>query len=125
LQTKFGNLKIIYFFISTEIIRTFNLEFMNLVLMSQNARFDARLSLTQKELLEKAAHLGGYRSLSDFVIKVAEDKANEIIEHHELIKLSVADAEVFYSALIEDQQPNDYLQKAAEESATYFQWKRK
>jgi uncharacterized protein (DUF1778 family) len=52
---------------------------MNLVLMSQNARFDARLSLTQKELLEKAAHLGGYRSLSDFVIKVAEDKANEII----------------------------------------------
>lgn len=98
---------------------------MNLVLMSQNARFDARLSLTQKELLEKAAHLGGYRSLSDFVIKVAEDKANEIIEHHEQIKLSVADAEVFYAALIEDQQPNEYLQKAAEESATYFQWKRK
>jgi uncharacterized protein (DUF1778 family) len=98
---------------------------MNLVIMSQNARFDARLSLTQKELLEKAAHLGGYRSLSDFVIKVAEDKANEIIEHHELLKLSVADAEVFYTALIEDQQQNAYLQKAAEESATYFQWKRK
>ena len=98
---------------------------MKIVIMSQNARFDARLSLTQKELLEKAAHLGGYRSLSDFVIKVAEDKANEIIEHHELLKLSVADAEVFYTALIEDQQPNAYLQKAAEESATYFQWERK
>jgi uncharacterized protein (DUF1778 family) len=115
----------INFFICTDIIRTFNLEFMNLVIMSQNARFDARLSLTQKELLEKAASLGGYRSLSDFVIKVAEDKANEIIEHHELLKLSVADAEVFYTALIEDQQPNAYLQKAAEESAQYFQWKRK
>jgi uncharacterized protein (DUF1778 family) len=115
----------INFFICTDIIRTFNLEFMNLVIMSQNARFDARLSLTQKELLEKAAHLGGYRSLSDFVIKVAEDKANEIIEHHELLKLSVADAEIFYNALIEDQQPNAYLQKAAEESAQYFQWKRK
>lgn len=113
------------FLICTEFFRTFKLKLMNVIFMSQNARFDARLSVTQKELLEKAAHLGGYRSLSDFVLKVAEDKANEIIEYYELVKLSVADAEVFYSALIDDQQPNDYLQKAAEESAIYFQWKRK
>lgn len=98
---------------------------MNLVIMSQNARFDARLSLTQKELLEKAAHLGGYRSLSDFVIKVAEQKALEIIALDQQITLSQKDAELFYTALLEDQVPNAYLQTAAEESANYFQWERK
>jgi uncharacterized protein (DUF1778 family) len=98
---------------------------MNLVIMSQNARFDARLSLTQKELLEKAALLGGYRSLSDFVLTVAEQKALEIIALEQQISLSQKDAEIFCAALLEDQEPNAYLQKAAEESATYFQWKRK
>jgi uncharacterized protein (DUF1778 family) len=94
-------------------------------LMKNTARFDARLSLEQKELLERAAQLGGYRSLSDFILTVAEQKALEIIALEKQISLSQKDAEIFCAALLEAQEPNAYLQKAAEESATYFQWKRK
>ena len=93
--------------------------------MSNNARFDTRLPLEQKERLERAAQLGGYRSLSDFVLTVAEQKALEIIALEQQISLSQKDAEIFCAALLEDQEPNAYLQKAAEESATYFQWKLK
>lgn len=44
------------------------------------ARFDARLPKEQKELFEKAAYLGGYRNLTDFIVRVAQEKAQEIIK---------------------------------------------
>ncbi len=34
----------------------------------EQARFNARLSREQKQLFEKAASIGGYRGLTDFVI---------------------------------------------------------
>ncbi len=34
---------------------------------SDHARFDARLPKAQKEFFEKAAFLGGFRSLTDFI----------------------------------------------------------
>ena len=47
---------------------------------TDTARFDTRLSKEQKELFEFAANLGGYRSLTDFVISSAQQKANEIVQ---------------------------------------------
>lgn len=44
------------------------------------ARFDTRLPLEQKQLFEKAAILGGYRNLTDFIIATVQEKAIEIIE---------------------------------------------
>jgi uncharacterized protein (DUF1778 family) len=69
-------------------------------LMKNTARFDARLSLEQKELLERAAQLGGYRSLSDFILTVAEQKALEIIALEKQISLSQKDAEIICAALL-------------------------
>ena len=93
--------------------------------MSNNARFDTRLPLEQKERLERAAQLGGYRSLSDFVLTVAEQKATEIIEKAQQIELTHQDAAIFCAALLSDAAPNDYLKESVEQSAQYFQWKRK
>ena len=42
---------------------------------SEHARFDARLPKAQKEFFEKAASLGGFRSLTDFIILTAQEKA--------------------------------------------------
>ena len=50
---------------------------------SDHARFDARLPKAQKEFFEKAASLGGFRSLTDFIILTAQEKAIEIIKEKE------------------------------------------
>jgi uncharacterized protein (DUF1778 family) len=46
----------------------------------EKARFDTRISLEQKTLFERAALLGGYRNLTDFVVATVQSKAKEIIE---------------------------------------------
>ncbi|WNJ17209.1 DUF1778 domain-containing protein [Pontibacter sp. G13] len=78
----------------------------------EKTRFDARLTVEQKELFEKAAVLGGFRNLSDFVIQVAQEKAKEIIEEREQIKLSEEDAVIFYDSLENPPEPNQKLQEA-------------
>ena len=84
--------------------------------MKQNtARFDARLSAEQKSMFEKAAVLGGYRNLTDFVIAAVRDKANEIIEKNESIIASERDKEIFFSALMNPPKPNNELFAAKEE----------
>ena len=98
---------------------------MHLHHMNNKARFDTRLSTDQKERLERAAQLGGYRSLSDFVLTVAEQKATEILEKAQQIELSAQDAAVFCSAILSDMAPNEYLKSSVEQGAQYFQWKRK
>jgi uncharacterized protein (DUF1778 family) len=93
--------------------------------MQNNARIDLRLSHEQKESLERAAHLGGYRSLSDFIISAAELSAKSILDDSLFVELCKADAAVFCSMLLEDKQPKEELNAAIERSAKLFQWKRK
>ena len=52
-------------------------------LKQDKARFDTRLPLEQKQLFERAAILGGYRNLTDFVVVTVQSKAKEIIEERE------------------------------------------
>ncbi len=76
-------------------------------------RFDTRLSKDQKEYLEYAAKLGGYKTLSDFVLSSAKNKADQIVESHNQILTSVKDREVFYNAILHPQKPNARLKRAA------------
>lgn len=78
------------------------------------ARFDTRLPQEQKELFEKAAQLGGYRSLTDFVILAAEEKANKIIEEKAQIIASQRDAEIFFNLVTQESEPNTALAQAAQ-----------
>lgn len=78
------------------------------------ARFDARLSREQKEFFERAALLGGYRSLTDFVVSAVQKRANEIIEQKEKILADERDREIFFNALLNPPEPNEYLKEASE-----------
>ena len=77
------------------------------------ARFDTRLPKEQKEFLEEAVMLGGYRSLSDFVISSAMEKAKIIVEEHKTLLTSKKDRETFFNALLNPPRPNNKLKDAA------------
>lgn len=77
------------------------------------ARFDARLSKEQKQFFEKAALIGGYRSLTDFIILTAQERAKEIIAEREQILASQKDCEIFFEAITNAVKPNKDLLSAA------------
>lgn len=77
-------------------------------------RFDARLTREQKEFFEYASQLGGYRSLTEFVIQSAQLKAKEIVEEHNKILSSNKDQEIFFNALLNPTSPNAELKNALE-----------
>ncbi|MPL99419.1 hypothetical protein SDC9_45637 [bioreactor metagenome] len=79
---------------------------------SDTARFDARLPKEQKLLFEKAALLGGYRNLTDFIFAAAQDKAKEIIKERELVIASERDSQVFFDAITNPEKPAQTLKKA-------------
>ena len=81
----------------------------------EKARFDTRLSKEQKQFFERAAMLGGYRNLTDFVIATVQNKAKEIIEEREKIIASQKDKEIFFKSLINPPKPNNDLISAKNE----------
>ena len=81
----------------------------------QKARFDTRLPLEQKLNFERAAILGGYRSLSDFVISSVQEKAKQIIKERETVLASQRDSKIFFEAITKADKPNDELISAAKQ----------
>lgn len=81
----------------------------------KDARFDARLSQAQKDFFEKAARIGGFRNLTDFVIMAVQEKAKEIISDNERIIATQRDRNIFFDAVMNPQEPNEELLKAVEE----------
>ncbi|HET9430824.1 MAG TPA: DUF1778 domain-containing protein [Chitinophagaceae bacterium] len=79
----------------------------------KQARFDTRLSRSQKELFEKAARIRGFKSLSEFVIHATLEAATIIIEKHSAILASEKDKHIFFEALLNPPVPNKELIKAA------------
>ena len=78
--------------------------------INQNkARFDTRLSKEQKQFFERAAVLGGYRSLTDFVLATVQDKAQEIVEESEKFIASEKDKTIFFESLLNPPKPNSKL----------------
>jgi len=75
-------------------------------------RVAARLTPEQKRLLQRAAELTG-RSLTDFILSSAQEKAEETLRTHRVIELSIRDAEVMMSALLNPPEPSQRLKAAA------------
>lgn len=80
---------------------------------SEKTRFDATLTKTQKELFEAAARLGGFRTLTEFVISTVQEKAREIVEQHNVILATETDRVLFFDALMHPPGPNKELVEAA------------
>lgn len=86
---------------------------MNQTKIKSQARFDARLSRSQKDLFERAARIRGFKSLSEFVIHTTQEAAISIVEKHNAILSSEADNEVFFDALINPPKPNKALKETS------------
>ena len=81
----------------------------------EKTRFDGQLPVEQKQLFEKAAELGGFRTLTEFIFSSAQEKADEIIEKHNMLLSSEKDREVFFNALLNPSKPNKKLLQAAKD----------
>lgn len=86
----------------------------------EQARFDTRLPKEQKQFFEKAALLGGYRNLTDFIIQAVQEKASEIIKEREQLIASERDSEIFFSEIMKSCAPNEALRQAVEQYKTEF-----
>ncbi len=78
----------------------------------EKARFDAKLSKAQKDFFEYAANIGGYRSLTDFVVASVQEKANKIVEQNSKISLSKKGQQLFFNEIINPTKPNNALLNA-------------
>lgn len=87
--------------------------------IKEQARFDARLPKEQKEFFERAAQLGGFRNLTEFIILTVQEKAKEIIKEKEQILASERDCQVFFDAVANHRKPSVTLRKAFEDYSAF------
>ncbi|MFG5054432.1 DUF1778 domain-containing protein, partial [Vibrio cholerae] len=62
-------------------------------------RITARVDVDTQDLLTKAAALAGMSSINSFVLNAAIEKAKQVIEREQALKLSQADAVLLMEAL--------------------------
>ena len=105
----------------TDILRIFAGNFIIMsTTITEQARFDARLPKDQKQFFEKAAYLGGYRNLTDFVVRVVQEKAKEIVKEKEQIIASERDSEIFFEAITNPKMPSKSLKNALEDYKSFI-----
>lgn len=80
----------------------------------KSERIDIRVSPEEKEIFLKAQKLSGERSFTAFITRIIKSKSLEIIEKNEQILASDRDREIFFEALMKDQEPNQVLKEAAD-----------
>jgi uncharacterized protein (DUF1778 family) len=104
------------FCVCTEYLRIF-VEILTVMktTIKEQARFDARLPKEQKQFFERAAYLGGFRNLTDFVIIAVQEKAKEIIKEKEQIIASEKDSQIFFDAITKPKKPSETLKKALDD----------
>ena len=76
-------------------------------------RLEARISAEDKELLKLAADIMGC-SLTEFVVRSAQEAAKKSIKEHKTMSLTVRDTEAFVNAILKPPAPNKKLKHAAE-----------
>lgn len=82
-------------------------------LQTRQERLEARVSPELKKCLQYAADLLGC-SLSEFVLRSAEEAANKVISERQIIRFTTEDSYAFVDALLNPPQPNDALRSALE-----------
>ena len=82
---------------------------------AEKTRFDTRIPKDQKDLFQYAAELGGFKTLSEFVIYSAKVQAEIIVQKHESILASKKDAKIFFEAVMNPPAANTSLKRAAKE----------
>jgi uncharacterized protein (DUF1778 family) len=89
--------------------------FVNMPERTEKARFDARLTQQQKQLFEQAAAAAGFKTLSDFVLQAAQEKAVAVLSQQQHLVLTAEAQKRFIDALENPPEPNEYLKAAWKE----------
>lgn len=84
-------------------------------------RITARVDVDTQDLLTKAAAIAGMSSINSFVLSAAIEKAKQIIEREQALKLSQADAMLLMDALDRPATLNSKLKTAADRYASKTQ----
>jgi uncharacterized protein (DUF1778 family) len=79
----------------------------------KRSRLEARISAEEKELIKRAADLQGC-SLTEFVVRSAQEAARKAVKEHQMMSLTARDTEAFVKALLEPPAPGNALKRAAE-----------
>lgn len=74
-------------------------------------RIVSRIPRSNRVIIEKAAAVYG-ATINQFIVQTALDRANEILEREELLRLSEQDAQLFLDALDKPPLPNNKLIEA-------------
>jgi len=77
------------------------------------ARLDVRLAQRAKDKIEEAA-LVSHQTVTDFVVTTLLRASDEALRHHQAIRLTNRDRDLFLAALDADERPNAALRKAAQ-----------
>lgn len=77
-------------------------------------RITARVDIDTQDLLTRAAALAGMSSINSFVLSAAIEKAKQVIERDQSLKLSQADAVLLMEALDQPAMLNSTLKAASE-----------
>lgn len=100
----------------TRYLRTGNLRtFVNMAERTGKARFDARLTQQQKQLFEQAAAAAGFKTLSDFVLQAAQEKAIAVLSQQQHLVLTAEAQKRFFDLIENPPEPNEYLKAAWKE----------
>jgi len=71
--------------------------------------FRINLSQTQKEYFEQAAEVGGFKSLGDFILAAAAEKAEALKAKKNAWLSSEHDRKIFFNAILNPSTPNARL----------------
>jgi uncharacterized protein (DUF1778 family) len=81
--------------------------------LPRKERLEARVSLDQKELFQRAAEAQG-RTLTDFVIASVHEAAVRTLDDLQAIKLTAQESHAFAEALLNPREPGRRLRAAAD-----------
>jgi uncharacterized protein (DUF1778 family) len=76
------------------------------------SRLDLRLDQDIKDRAEKASALLGMKSLTEYVVKLMDDSATQVIEEYESMTLENNLFDRFFEACDKADKPNDALKDA-------------
>jgi len=78
----------------------------------KRSRLEARISTEDKDLLKRAADILGC-SLTEFVVRSAQEAARKAVKEHQMMLLTASDTEAFVNAILKPSAPNKKLKRAA------------
>lgn len=86
----------------------------------KTSRLDTRITPEQRALYERAAALGNFPSLTEFLTAAADKQAAEIIQRHEELVLNEKERDLFIDLLLNPPAPNEALRQAASDHKSHL-----